>query len=119
MSGLLFISSAYAVMVYSIAKEFSFLFVSPVAMATYFIFYYAIINNKINLLKGVFVSLILGLLAGIPPTVSNYIKELNPLGFYLIISIFPLWQTLFAVALKLSAKPTTQNIINPPSVTAA
>jgi hypothetical protein len=62
--------------------------------------------------------LLFGTISGIPSLVAFY-NNSGEYDFIIISALYPLWQTLFAFALKLSAKPNTQNIIQSSSVTTA
>jgi hypothetical protein len=88
------------------------------AMVFYFLLYRSIVDSNLNLRKGVLYSLLFGTLSGLPPLAAFY-NNSGEFDFIIISTLYPLWQTLFAVALKLSAKPNTQNIIQSSSVTTA
>lgn len=97
-----------------------FLIAASLSCPIYFILYYILVNNNYSFIKGFLMSLLAGLISAVIPCIVLESKSIGrSLSIVLLFSVFPLWQTLFAVALKLSAKPNTQNIIPPTSVTTA
>lgn len=106
----------------NISKAYILLFICyGLSCASFFLVYYWLINNKLHLQKGLLLAFAGGALSAIMPVISEICKrDLSAVWeIILFTSSIPVWQTLFAVALKLSAKPNTQNIIQSSSVTTA
>lgn len=114
MSGILNLAATFSsFMLYG----FTVLTAGP-AMVFYFLLYRSIVDSNLNLRKGVLYSLLFGTLSGIPPLIAFY-NNSGEYDFIIISTLYLLWQTLFAVTIKLSAKSNNQNIIKPSSVTSA
>lgn len=77
------------------------------AMVFYFLFYRSIVDSNLNLRKGILYSLLFGTLSGLPPLAAFY-NNSGEFDFIIISTLYPLWQTFFAVTIKLSAKPVIQ-----------
>jgi hypothetical protein len=104
-------------------RVFIFTIYAGVAAMCLFILYFLLIDKSFYFFRGIFYTCLFCSIVSVLPLQNrfNFYSE-TKYGFSslaLFLSVFPLWQTLFAVALKLSAKPNTQNIIQPPSVTTA
>lgn len=85
-----------------------FLFVSALGCCAFFTLYYLLVNNGLHFTKGLVLTFATGLISSILPMVGeNFGRELpGYLDLILLFSSFPVWQTLFALSLKLSAKNT-------------
>lgn len=91
-------------------------FTAGPAMVLYFLIYRGMFDNSLALWKGIFIAMILGTLAGLPPLGALYNKS-GAWDYVIISALYPLWQTLFAVTVKLSVTKETGNIIEQNTVT--